>query len=197
MYDDQFCTKNIGMRSYIRLICYLYLALISTSCVEQRKVRKIMSEFVETEIVIPDDLECIYKRNISGIRKDTLKPNKLIVFYDTSDCSSCRISHLIDLYPIYDMADTSGFSVLTIFSPKPEDVKDVILQLTIADHLMPIYVDATGEFNRLNQNIPSDLRFHSFLLDENNKPIFVGNPLSSYKLLELFTETIKVHHINN
>lgn len=178
------------MRFYISVICCLYLALISTSCVEQRKVRKIMSEFVETEIVIPDDLECIYKRNISGIRKDTLKPNKLIVYYDNLDCSSCRISHLIDLYPIYDMADTSGFSVLTIFSPKPEDVKDVILQLTIADHFMPIYVDATGEFSRLNQSIPSDLRFHSFLLDENNKPIFVGNPLLGEELMSLFLEVL-------
>lgn len=176
-------------------MCILSLSLVS--CGERATLKRTMSEFMATEIVLPDDLECIYNRNMSGIQKDTLKTYKLIVYYDTLDCSSCRISHLIDLYPIYDMADTSNFSVLPIFSPKAEDVKEVILQLTIADCRIPIYIDTTGKFCRLNQNIPSDPRFHSFLMDVNNKPIFVGNPLSSSKLLELFKEIVQTHQINN
>lgn len=174
----------------LKVFASILIINICCSCSDRNMVKRIMGEFIETEVVIQENLDCIYNKQLSKIRTDTLKPYKFIIYYDTTDCSSCRISHLTDLKPLYDMANTSEFTVLTIFSPAIEDVNDVILQLTITNHFMPIYVDAIGEFRRLNKDLPSDHRFHSFLLDENNKPIFVGNPLNSTKLSELFAKKI-------
>ena len=152
-----------------------------------------MSDFMESEIVIPNEIECIYNRQVDKIKLDTLQQLKLIVYYDSLDCSSCRISHLMDIYPLYDMADTSNFSLLTIFSPKEEDLAEVRNHIVIQNLPIPIYIDADGSFSKLNKSIPSDKRFHSFLIDDNNKPVFVGNPLTNSSLEEVLKTILEEH----
>ena len=93
------------------------------------------------------------------------------------------------------MADTCEFSVMTIFSPKNEDLEEVKFQLSLANHQEHIYVDTYGTFSILNQCIPSDQRFHSFLLDDIGKPVFVGNPLVNTKLMEVFIKTLQTHNL--
>lgn len=186
------------MRNFIKHIVFTgCMLLLLSSCSERHKLRRTMSKFVQTEIQIPDDLECVYNREVTIINKDTLKPYKLIVYYDSLDCSSCRISHLMDLYPLYDMADTSNFSVITIFSPKKENLEEVRFQLKITDPLAPTYIDPSGSFAKFNQCIPTDIRFHTFLLNENGRVIFVGNPYMSVNLKELFIERLNQPNINN
>ena len=45
----------------------------------------------------------------------------------------------------------------------------------------PIYVDTLGIFSLGNPHLLQDPRFHTFLLDENNNVILVGNPLQDRK----------------
>lgn len=166
------------MRNFIKNIVLTGCILLSlSSCSERQKLRKTMSKFVQSEIQIPDDLECMYNRELTIINKDTLKPYKLIVYYDSLDCSSCRISHLMDLYPLYDMADTSNFSVITIFSPKKENLEEVSFQIQILDPTIPVYIDRLGSFAQFNQGIPLDVKFHSFLVNNDDIVVLVGNPL--------------------
>ena len=174
-----------------RVITSLLFFAIISSCVERRKVKDIMLEFVTSDIIIPDDLDCVFNAETSMSYIDTLKSNKLIIYYDSLDCSSCRISHLFDLYPLYTMADTSDFSVMTIFSPKKSEVENTRFQLMLINHTIPIYLDKNGSFAQLNNCIPTDQRFHSFLINETGKPVFVGNPLSNTKLNTLFFNFIK------
>lgn len=61
----------------------------------------------------------------------------------------------------------------------------------------PIYIDQYGEFRSLNPRIPDDKRFHSFLLNKNGYPIYVGNPLNSQKLFDIFIKHLKRIPLNN
>lgn len=179
------------MKIFFRLV--IFMCILSTSlisCGDRANIKRAMSEFIDTEIIIPGDLDCIYNRQLSKINKDTLKSLQFVVYCDSLECSACRISHISDLYPLYDMADTSSFSVIMVFSPKLSEVSDVQNQLKIANHPIPIYIDVNRTFSQLNKSIPSDHRFHYFLLNENNRPEFVGNPLSSTQLFTLFSERI-------
>lgn len=45
----------------------------------------------------------------------------------------------------------------------------------------PIYMDTTGVFRRTNPQLPSNPMLHTFLLDENNEVLAVGNPLENEK----------------
>lgn len=175
------------MRSYCRLFVLIsILSASAMSCVEKTKVSKTMSRFIESEIIIPNDLDCIYKRDVNKIRKDLLKPFKYIIYYDSLDCTSCKMAHLANIYPLYEMADTCNFSVLTIFSPQKSQIDTLRLQLILSNYPFPVYIDGTGTFIKENIAIPSDKRFHSFLVDDNYVPIYVGNPLANDRLMELF-----------
>ena len=47
-----------------------------------------------------------------------------------------------------------------------------------------------------NENIPTDTRLHSFLLDKDSKIILVGNPLRNEKLWDLYKNVIE-NELNN
>lgn len=176
----------------------IIICLTMASCTERQKVKTMMMDFMKTEIMIPDDLECICKREMKTIALDSLKESMFIIYYDSLDCSSCRIGHLAESDPLYEMADTCGFSLLTIFSPRMDDLKEVRLQLMMTNSPIPIYLDVNGSFRKRNSSIPSDLRFHNFFIGQDSRPAFVGNPLASDRLSELFQEVlVQLNIINN
>lgn len=162
-----------------------------TSCTESRRVKAMMMDFIESEIVIPNDLVCIQAGALTKIDIDSLKQNKYIIYYDSLECSSCRVEHLKEIYPLYQMADTMGFSVLTIFAPRIRDLDEIKLQLMVSQHPFPVYIDLSREFTIRNREIPLDSRFHCFLIDNEGKPLLVGNPLYNEKILDLLNEILQ------
>lgn len=60
----------------------------------------------------------------------------------------------------------------------------------ILDFPYPVYVDFNCSFRKLNTGIPEDVRFHSFLLDKNGHPVFVGNPNANETLNHLFEKVL-------
>ena len=175
----------------------IFICLTMASCTERQKVKTMMMDFMKTEIVIPDDLESICGHEVKTIDRDSIKGSLFIIYYDSLDCSSCRIGHLAENYPLYEMADTSEFSLLTIFSPRKEDLKEVRLQLMMTNSPVPIYLDVNGSFRKRNSSIPSDLRFHKFFVSPDSHPAFVGDPLASDTLYELFEKVLNQSNIIN
>lgn len=173
-------------------ICFsIAVSVIFLTCCTNYKVGKEMRRFVESEIVVSQDLECVADRNIStGNMPDS--SSVLVMYYDSTECSGCRINHLMDLKPLYELSDSLGsFEVMTVFSPRQEEYDEVVRQLMVLDFPYPVYVDYAGEFRKANTCIPDDKRFHSFLVDRDGHPVFVGNPLASDGLWELFIKSIK------
>lgn len=80
------------------LFLTICLCTVFMSCGEHHKVKRMISDFSASEIILPEELECIYKKQVRPIVKDTLKPYKYIIYYDSYDCSSCRIAKLTDNY---------------------------------------------------------------------------------------------------
>lgn len=185
------------MKHLFLFLGVIIICLAMASCTERQKVRTMMMDFMKTDIVIPDDLECICGHEVKAIDRDSIKGSMFIIYYDSLDCSSCRIGHLAENYPLYEMADTSGFTVLTIFSPRMDDLKEVRLQLMMTNSPVPIYLDVNGSFCKRNSSIPSDLRFRKFFVSPDSHPAFVGNPLASDKLYELFEKVLNRSNIIN
>ena len=162
------------MKYRLLSLCGMFICLTIVSCTDRQKVKSVMIDLRESQIVI-----------------------KFIIYYDSLDCSSCRISHLVENYPLYEMADSCGFSLITIFSPRANEVEDVRLQLMLTHSPIPIYLDANASFRRQNSSIPSDMRFHNFYVGHDNHPAFVGNPLASDELYELFKKALIQPNSNN
>lgn len=170
------------------ILCYLVLAM-ACSCQNSRFKTKYLN-FVRHEINLPDSLTEVMNGEVFPYYLDGSRP-KLIIYNDSTACSSCRINHLPEYDKLFHLAEDSGlFDVVILFCPKPEEYDKVIrdIRLSASDH--SVFVDREGSFARLNQHIPSDERFHVFLLNKDRLPAFVGNPLDSDRLWEIFTKTI-------
>lgn len=189
--------KNITMTKPIsKLVLYLLLAFLATSCGHASLSRQLKSFSKET-IVIPDELTEVRGHNVSRI-SDTRKEFTFVTYFDSLSCSRCQIAHLSDYTDLYEVADSVGvLDFLVVFSPRDEEYDEVVKELVLNDFPYPVYVDYGGYFRKANASIPEDSRFHSFLLDRDGHPAFVGNPVASQKLWDLFEKALdRLVHVN-
>ena len=66
---------------------------------------------------------------------------------------------------------------------------ELMIANTMFDY--PILLDTLGEFEKLNPHLPKNRALHTFLLDENNNVILVGNPSQNRKIKEMFYKTVE------
>jgi lipoprotein len=169
-----------------KLLGFIAISILLFAGCERKKIARELKAFCSTEIIIPSELQKVYMRNISNYHYDG-KDAILVNYYDSTSCSSCRISHLVDLLEIYEIGDQHPeFQVMTIFSPAEDKYDELMAELMHRDFQYPVYVDFAGEFKKINPHIPEDERFHSFLVDRNMKPVFVGDPVTGQDLWKLF-----------
>ena len=179
---------------------------------ETRKVIQMLRSFEESSIDLPDNLLKMEGQNSSFCQIDLSLPT-MVYFHGKDECTDCAINHLPDKKPMFQMADSlKTFQVVVLFSPKPEDVPHVIQTLSERETgfpkappaapraargtapRFPVYVDIDGLMPATL--IPTDQRFHSFLLYDKH-PVMVGNPLSSKALMSVFTKTLLSINNNN
>ena len=166
--------------------CFVYIILLLScaGCIESRITRELRS-FQSEKIVFPSDMFAVIDRNvIEAPQPET--DNIFVIFYDSTECSTCQISRIYDYLSFYEESEESGdFSIMMIFSPRYEYYSEVMEQLVILNFPFPIYIDYNGSFAKENSVIPEDRYFHSFLLDKEGHPVFVGDPLASDRMMEL------------
>lgn len=54
-----------------------------------------------------------------------------------------------------------------------------------------VYVDTLGLFAKQNPYLSSNTIMHTFLLDEDNNVLLVGNPLENEKIEEMFWQIVE------
>lgn len=177
------------MRNCILSMCVL---LIFTACDSRYgTIEGLMSQMKETPVnLCQDSMVCLIHDSIVG---DFNKHNKMtmVVYSDTSDCSMCYINHLDQWNELLPLEKKyKGLRFVFIIEARSNEQKSLLNNLTGCNLNHTIYVDNSYSFRRNNSNIPEDAAFHTFLLDENNKVILVGNPLHNEKIEKLFYKII-------
>ena len=100
------------------------------------------------------------------------------------------ISHISEESSLFDLSRESGsFEYMIIISPTYENSESILNHLTHEKSPFPVFWDSNGSFYRIN-NIPQDPRFHTFLINEFRRPVFVGNPLVNETLMKLFQDVL-------
>ena len=86
-----------------------------------------------------------------------------------------------------------NFCNIFIVSPGTKEFVWKLLQDSYAHNKTPqtLFIDSTYIFIKKNKNIPKENVFHTFLIDEKNNVIFVGNLHISKSLREKFVRVIK------
>ncbi len=175
-------------------IVYWYLLsvmLLLVSCTHQKDTIKSDIEKLQSrKICIPLDSMLCYNSSVgtaSGL--DSCK-YKLIIYTDNISCSSCSLYNIFDWDSFIEpLRSTVDF--IFILSPNDNDMEKVkqILMSEKINHT--IYIDTCAVFIRNNPQIPDKSFMHTFLLNDKDSVVLVGNPQSNSRIKELFMKIIK------
>jgi len=118
---------------------------------------------------------------------------KLIIYVDSTECMSCKIKRLNDWNKILklDSVYKGRIKFYFVFSPKRGQVKQTLRSIKLSSLFYPLFLDENSDFIKDNTQIPRDMRLHTFLLDEDNNIILIGNPLRNKGIRKLFYREVK------
>jgi len=175
------------LRSFIKVFVPLALALLIAGCSgssEEKRNKRLFSK----ELVFPSSLEIV-----EGTQKDhqelSTSVPRLLVYIDSTECSSCRIDHL-HMYSEY-MSTYPDLEIFVIIWPNAETEANVANDIAHRKLPFDVFIDRDGSFLDANPHIPRQGRNnHSFLLGSDGKPIIAGDPLSGPGRARLLLNTL-------
>ena len=159
------------MRCLCLLLCVL--ALFS-SCKESEKdkIARLVEEWEGKEILFP-------ARSVFTIQgKDTVNFSfvdadyKVVTYIDSVGCTSCKLQLPRWKLFMQEVDSTLNRPVPFAFYFHPKDMKE-LRYITCRDAFVyPVCFDEMDDFNQLN-HFPGEMTFQTFLLDKDNKVVFL------------------------
>ena len=176
------------MRIVVTLIMCVWML---ASCQESREeaMLRLVNEWNGKEIKFPS-------RSVFTIQgKDTVDfefvdaDYKVVTYIDSVGCTSCKLQLPRWKQLIEEVDSLTGGSVPFLFYFHPKDMRELRYLTRRDDFEYPVCFDEKDELNQLNQ-FPSDMTFHTFLLDKDNKVVAMGNPVLNPKVKELYLSLV-------
>lgn len=181
----------------VRNVLLLVIFILLASCAQEDSIRKdiirLKSHPVRLDlsnmVCIEDDLDTLSHRKMTPCLL------KLVVYLDSTKCSSCYVKTMYRWKEISSALSSYKGKIQSffIFSPKSGQRESLYLAIKGAHLSMSVYVDTTNVFSRLNPHLPSDSELRTFLLDEKDSVILVGSPIKNKKMQDLFWKTVEGH----
>ena len=173
------------------VLCFALLVML---CACEHRDREMTDDIVKLEkcaIRLPLDSMISFPKGKRQSFQDSLM--KLIVFSDSNVCASCKLKMMYKWNDFLDKMQQyeKGVMAYFIFSPSNKNMRTFHCIVKDILYSYPIYIDTMNVFLRSNPYIPSNPALHTFLLDENNDVILVGDPTTNPRIEELFWRTVK------
>lgn len=168
-----------------------------TACESNKsKIRNTIEQMQSAQIVIPyDKLDCWTS---DSLKKESPWKNaklKLVHYIDSTQCSSCYLVKKQVLEPLLNLEKESNNKFCNIFIVHPGDNSRnwKMLANNYKHKSTPttLFIDSVNVFMEVNPNIPSESMFHTFLLDDNNKVILVGNPIFNKQIEDMMLSIVE------
>lgn len=164
-------------KRYIAWLYICFMAALFSSCQFVNDYRTIRS-MKRSTIVFPEEMLVMRNHDLS-FGHPNCDSLLFIVYFDSGDdCLPCVTTHLPDLNELNSYLAALGVKFSLIITPDEENYSTLIDDIRRPHISYPLFVDS-DKFFKNNNAIPKDEKFHGFLLDVINVPIYVGNPLHS------------------
>ena len=180
---------EIFPKQFNAFISFLTLSLLLLSCNKtERECHNLVIEMIGKDIIMPSSFKYTVENMI--IPYDYYDPDYYIITYvDSSRCTSCSLklkNWTLVIDELNSLTD-KNIGLITIINTKNH--KNIAKIVTKYDFKHPIVIDSTNLFYSQN-NLPKYFNEHTFLTDNSNKIIAIGNPVTNPKIKELYKEII-------
>lgn len=175
--------------SLINLTLFMVL-LTSTSC-KNDNIERDMRTFYNSKVNIPFDQ--MIKRDCSLYHDSASDSHsKLVRYTEVFHCSDCQINQLSSFdNDTYNSGVSQRISVLYIVNiPHEVDPTELYSKLCKKRIRGIVYLDTCNAFLQANPDFPANPMFHTFLLNENDSVILIGDPFKNKRMVDLFQKVI-------
>lgn len=172
-----------------RFICCAWVVLICLLSCTNNKIEKEINFLMSKPIDLCVKHLARYEQGAKMNGGDIIYHKYLqVIFVDSVTCSPCFLKQMPRWQTFIDSVRDHhiDLSFVFVFHVKRKE-KDRFVESMQQDTLFhtPVYLDTTGVFLQSNPNIPQNKMLHTFLLDEDNQVILVGNPVQNRRIREL------------
>ena len=177
--------RNNNSILIISMLTVWMIGMLLVSCRANHDIEEKISSLQSQPIKLClDEMRC---RNKFGdtVVVDSVKPlYRMVVYVDSSVCSPCSLDKMYVWNESIKKARRQGSMSKHVFivAPKPEQIEDAYLSIESNGLDSPIYVDTAYAFRKANPHLPDERMYHSFLLDEKDSVVIVGNPIENPKI---------------
>lgn len=181
----------------MKVIKYIFFGIILflfVACSDRgQQIAKEIKTLQSKAIKMPSHVLVMQQSKVINKVDDNDKTLKLIVYTDSVGCTSCAINQINLWSSFIDYADQFKHQLkfYFLFSPVKKDLNSIKSAIACSMFDYPIVLDTLREFEKLNTHLPTNRSLHTFLLDENNNVILVGNPMHNKRIEEMFYKIVE------
>lgn len=184
------------MKSLYFLFLIAAFSLITACESNKSKIKKTIEQMQSAQIEIPyDKLDCWTSDSIKEISPWKKAKLKLVHYIDSAQCSSCYLVKKQALEPLIKLEKESNNQFYNTFIVQPgvnsRNWKVLTEKYKHKSTPTTLFIDSVNVFIEANPNMPSESMYHTFLLDENNKVILVGNPMLNKQIEDMMLSIVE------
>ena len=121
---------------------------------------------------------------------------KILTYIDSTGCTSCKLK-LAEWEKFITVVDSiRPHTVQFLFFLCPKNGMEIYQTLRVERFKQPICIDEGDYLNKLN-HFPADMAFQTFLLDNDNRVVAMGNPIHNLKVRELYLKIIQGREVKS
>lgn len=172
------------------------IILLFSSCSNNyRQRRNVVENLVGKEIILPEGLK--YQIFDTPFEYDFDDSDfKIITYIDSTGCTSCNMklssrNISIDEFKLLEEVEVNYLLVIN-----SRDPKEIIQLLRMGNFSHPVVIDTEGEFVKYNE-MPAVSAYRTFLLDNSNRILALGDPVTNPKIMELYKKIMSDNKVKD
>ena len=175
----------------MKYIVWIFLLLTLVSCLDKQKknITFLLQEWKGKTVQFPEKMFFTIRGN-DTVDYSIEGKYKILSYVDSTGCTSCKLGLKEWSKYISQMDSITDSTVKFLFFFFPKDGTEIYQNLRIDRFETPICIDNDDALNKLNK-FPQDERFQTFLLNESNQVLAIGNPIHNPRVKDLYLKIIK------
>ena len=176
---------------YFSLLC-----LCACTSMKEKEMLEIVSQWEKRQIIIPEDTAFVIYQRFKEDRQVPMSYDKFAVlsYVDSTGCMSCKLQLPEWGKFIYVLDSISHHTIPCLFVFHPKHKEELVSFLKRTGFSYPVFIDTSDSFNRLNQ-FPEEDAFRTFLIDNDNRVLAMGNPIHNPYVRQLYLDIIQCKEI--
>ena len=129
------------MRRAQLFVLFFLLVFVSNGCKEAR-LRMQLKDLMASTIVLPEKITCVYNGEVFPMPDYLRNKPKLLVYVDTTECTTCRISNIGRYHQFFQLSDEKEFFEVVLLFPNIQ-LSGVPVERYVLDSEIwyPVYID--------------------------------------------------------